>query len=260
MDAAVLQAVENAYRVFARYDLSSGLEVCRCNVCVAPDQERLLTQTPLRDIPSPTLAEYTNSAHEWTERVADQLRYFLPRYFELIAQGDIPSNLGIETCLKRLFDANWRQAWPQPEVKAIECYFAALFRSVLVSPHSTLAEFAGLPSYHADSAEDLLCMVTYAGGDLPALLAIWDETRCKAADLRLANVTGSAEWLRNRLRNSCWYDVAPPHVEAAMGDVMTWLRRPVVRERLEAACLAASDPAEAALLSMAEGIAARFQK
>lgn len=226
----------------------------------AVDQEWLLTRTPLRDIPALTLAEYTNSAHEWTERVADQLRYFLPRCFELIALDNVPDDLGIETCLKRLSNADWRRTWPQAEVKAIENYFAALFRSVLLSPHSTLAEFAGLPSYDSDPVEDLLCMVAHAGGDLAALLRIWDETCCESADLRLANVIGSAEWLRNRLRNPQWYVVAPPHVAAAMEEVMAWLRRPVVRARLEAACLAASDPAEVALLSHAEGIAAGFQK
>jgi hypothetical protein len=256
MDAAVQQAVDNAYRVFARYGLSGGLDVCRCNVCVAPNQERLLTATPLHDIPALTLAEYTNSAHVWNERVADQLRYFLPRYFELIAQDDIPTNLSIETCLARLSFANWRQMWPQTEVAAIERYFAALFRSLLVSPNAEMEEYPGLPSYHSDPAEDLLCMVARAGGDLAPLLAIWDETRCESADLRLANTIGGAEWLRDRLRNSSWHAARRPEVVAAMDQVIAWLRRPFVRERLEAACLAASDPDKAALLSMAEGVVA----
>jgi hypothetical protein len=256
MDAAVQQAVENAYRVFARYNLSGGLDVCRCNVCVAPNQERLLTATPLCEIPTLTLAEYTNSAHVWNERVADQIRYFLPRYFELIAQDDIPCNLGIEICLGRMSSANWRQEWPRAEVEAIDAYFAALLRSVLVSPNPALADYGGLPSYDSDPAEDLLCMIAHAGGDLAPLLAIWDETRGESADLRLANMIGGAEWLRHRLRNSSWYDVAPPHVEAAMGEVIGWLRRPAIRERLEAACLAASDTDAAALLSLAEGIVA----
>jgi hypothetical protein len=260
MDAAVQQAVENAYRVFARYDLGGGLEVCRCNVCVAPDQERLLTQTPLREIPSLTLAEYTNSAHEWTERVAGQLRYFLPRYFELIAQGDIPSNLGIETCLDRLFHANWRETWPQAEVQAIGDYFGALFRSVLNTLNPELAENPRLPTYHADPAEDLLCMVAHAGGDLAPLLAMWDEAQDENADLRLANTIGGGEWLRDRLRNSWWHGKSRPHTEAAMNDVIVWLLRPEIRERLEAACLAASEPDKAALLSLAEGIAAKLRK
>jgi hypothetical protein len=141
-------------------------------------------------------------------------------------------------------------------MEAIESYLATLFRSLLLSPNTELAEYPGLPSYHSDPAEDFLCMAAHAGGDLAPLLAIWDETRCENADLRLANLIGGAEWSRERLRNSRWFGARRPHVEPAQDNVITWLRRPAIRERLEAACLAASDPDSAALLSLAEGIVA----
>jgi len=109
--------VENAYREFACYRLRGTIAVCRCPVCVAGEVERELCTVPLRAISSRLLAEYTHSAHGFDDRAADELRHFLPRYFELIAADDPPTNTGIETCLGRLHEAAWRVAgrrrkWP----------------------------------------------------------------------------------------------------------------------------------------------------
>lgn len=257
MHPDVQAAVDTAYRVFARYDVREGLVVCRCDACVAPQVERTLIVLPLREIPASLLGEYTNSAHVWTPVVADQLRYFLPRYFELLAVGEIPNALGMETCLIRLHEADWRTSWPRAEADAIMGFFTARFRALLETSSPALAEFPGLPSHDADPAEDWLCMVAHAGGDIAPLLAVWDDATGLNAALRLANVIGGADWSAGRLRNEGWD--ASDHGEAAMTDVMAWLRRPSIRARLETACLAAGNADAAALLSMAEGIAAELQ-
>jgi len=259
MPPDVQAAIETAYRVFARYDLRAGLMVCRCDVCVPPQAARALATLPLREIPAPVLGEYTDSAHELTPLVADQLRYFLPRYFELLAGGEVPTALGVETCLRRLGHADWRAAWPRAEADAISAFFTAQFRALLDTPNPALAEFPGLPSYNADSAEDWLCTVAHAGGEMAPLLAVWDEAAGLNADLRLANMIAGADWAERRLRNSAWYGNLHAIAEPAMAEVTAWLRRPAIRARLEAACLAARNADDAALLSMAEGIAAGLQ-
>src|SRR5688572_9724812 len=101
-------AIETAYRVFARYRLGGRIIVCGCSSCVSPQVEQELIRTPLNALPAPTLAEYTNSAHDWDGRVEDDLRYFLPRYLELIAIGEVPSTVGLDICLRRLSNANYR--------------------------------------------------------------------------------------------------------------------------------------------------------
>jgi hypothetical protein len=88
------RAVANAQKVFARYSLNGRIIVCNCPVCVAPETERKLIRTPLSQMSSGLLAEYTHSAHGWDDKIADDFRYFLPRYLELIAAGDIPSHHG----------------------------------------------------------------------------------------------------------------------------------------------------------------------
>ena len=92
MSPELSAAIEDAYRVFARYRIGGDLVVCHCNCCMAEEAERELVATPLRNVPSPRSPKYTNSAHGYDEgRIADELRYFLPRYLELIAAGDRPS-------------------------------------------------------------------------------------------------------------------------------------------------------------------------
>jgi hypothetical protein len=46
----------------------------------------------------------------------NEMRYFLPRYLELIAIDDIPDHTLPEKCLRRLAEAEWRTNWPEAEV------------------------------------------------------------------------------------------------------------------------------------------------
>jgi hypothetical protein len=245
------EAVENAYRAFARYRLRGAIAVCNCPVCVSKEHERALCTVPLRMMPSLLLGEYTNSAHGFDDRVADELRYFLPRYFELIAADDVPSNLGIETCLDRLHDAGYRAGWPASETAAIDAFFAALLRARLAAPPQV--DPSGLPVFDADAVEDVLCMAARADGDVAALLAVWDGERSRAATLHVANIVAKADWRGMCLNNTFWLGTTRPHAKMRMRDVLAWLLTPEMRERLEEACMAETDEAAAALLSHAEG-------
>jgi len=246
-------AIENAYRVFSRYRFSGMVTVCRCGVCVSEQDARDLSTTPLRAISSSLLAEYTDSAHHWLEPgVAEEFRYFLPRYFELIAAGEVPCGLGIELCLKRLFDSGYRGQWSAAEAAAIDGFFLAYFRTRLHAPVE-VGRF-GLPVAETAGVEEVLCMVAYAGGDLSRLLAAWDEDRSREATLRIATMIGIADWRKRRLANSWW--IHRSHAATAKEAVLQWLLRAQLRERLEIACLAESEPDAAALLSHAEGLVA----
>lgn len=112
MTSKLTAAVENAYRVFRRYSLGGRIVVCNCNCCVHPDIEKRLIGTPLREVSNDLLAEYTNSAHGYdTDKIANDFRYFLPRYFELIAAGELPTSNYEEVMLRRLGDANYAATW-----------------------------------------------------------------------------------------------------------------------------------------------------
>lgn len=247
------QSVENAYRVFRRYRFSGAVTVCRCSMCVAEPVARELQETPLRDMSASLLAEYTNSAHEWDDFVANEFRYFLPRYFDLIAACDVPSSIGVECSLQRLSVARYRGHWPADEGEAVDAWFAALLRERLARP--VAADPFGFPTHvERDTAETVLCIAAYAGADVAALLRTWDEDRGREASLHLASIIVRADWSKRRLENSWWLFKSRPDVRETMREVMAWLLRAETAERLEAACVAEADDAAASLLSRAEGM------
>jgi hypothetical protein len=154
-----------------------------------------------------------------------------------------------------LHDAQYRTRWAATEVAAIAAFFAALLRWRLGEPPEI--DPTGLPAFDPDTADDVLCMVAHAGGDMAALLSAWDAERSRAATLHIANVVAKADWFRKRLDNGFWYGNSHrDDTDAAMQQVIAWLLRAEMRARLEAACLAEQDEAAAALLSHAEGVVA----
>jgi hypothetical protein len=258
MSPELAAAVENAYRVFARYDLRGGVTVCRCNVCVAPDMERQLNTVPLREMSAGLLAEYTDSAHSFDGKVENDLRHYLPRYFELIAQGSPPTNLDEETCLQRLREADYPRNWGPVEAGAVDRFVVALLRERLATPLSIDA--MGYTGYGEDKAETVLCMAAYAGADLAPLLSVWREAAWRedemgrVATLHLANVVATADWRLRQLRNTWW--LHRDYIEQAMQQVIQWLLQAEIWERLEQACLREQDEGASALLTHAEGLVA----
>jgi hypothetical protein len=162
--------VSEAYRVFSSYSIASRLRVCLCSVCMTEETEAALVATDLRRIPSALLAEYTNSAHAWDDVVAGELRYFLPRYLELIAKGDHPDHNGPEGCLRRLGYANWRECWPQSEVDVLDRFFDRL-----VLEQASIATGHVWPRcWRLDlNFEDAFELASSAGADVGRLFDAW---------------------------------------------------------------------------------------
>ena len=249
MSPELTAAVENAYRVFARYPLKGTVSVCPC--CVSEEKARELSTEQLDCISQALLAEYTHSAHSWNGKVEDDLRYLLPRYFELIA-GDIhPTQFADEICLQRLADADYRNIWRQKDSDAIDAFFLALMRDRLAMPVEP--DWSGLTA-GGDPVESALCLIAHASGELTPLLAMWDADDSRAATLHIANIVSHANWHAKQLQNTWWRAEHRPNGQVAMQQIIAWLLRPQTRERLETACLAETDDGAAALLSHAEGI------
>ena len=249
MSPKLSAAVENAYRVFARYPLKGTVSVCPC--CVSDEIARKLSTEPLNCISPELLANYTHSAHSWDGKVEDDLRYLLPRYFELIAQERDPTHYGDEICLQRLSDADYRNTWREKDADAVDGFFLALLRDRLGKPVEV--DWSGLPMPD-DPTETALCLIAHAGGDIASLLAAWDADMSRNATLHIANVMAQANWSAKQLENTWWCVKHRPNAQAAMTEVVAWLLRPQIRARLEAACLAEEDEGAAALLSHAEDI------
>lgn len=258
MTPDVGRAIAKARKAFARYKLGGRIAVCMCPSCVGPEQVRALIETPRDDISTELLAEYTHSAHGWDEQVAEDFRYFLPRYFDLIAIGQTPSHFGSELALDRLANVDYRVAWPRAEADAIDEFFLALFQAQLLAPADFIEDRSGQSAFDREEAEALLCGVAHAGGDIAPLLAVWDATCTRDADLRLARMIVSSNSARNELANSWWVHLNKPHLLGAQKLVFSWLAREAVRARLENACLRETDAVASLLLSQAEEMACRI--
>jgi len=240
--------VEAAYVLFAPYTIGSALYVCHCNVCMSLETERELTRTPLREIPAQLLAEYTNSAHDWNDgQVAREMRYFLPRYLELIARNDPPDSMGMEICLRRLEPAAWRTKWPAAEADLLDRFFDALVRGAMERLEVIPWEREADPKAEM---EDIMTMIVRAGGDLARVLKVWDEGPLVGAAVHMAKMRHSLDYKHGRdiLRNAHLED----HPEAAHA-LATFLLRPSVHERIEAAFFATRDPHLQKILSNAAG-------
>lgn len=190
---ALNDAIEDAYRIFERYELPLPLRVCYCDVCVSQETARLLVETPLRLIPVELLSEYTSSAHGYDEEMhGTSLRYFLPRYFELIALNQAPYNNDLPQCLTRLGEADYRHNWAKAEALIIDQFFDALLAEKLRDVSVINWPVGYRLGYPMD---ELLEMMVLAGGDVPRILATFEHAPDPGAAL---HISGLAENLRFR--------------------------------------------------------------
>ncbi len=155
-DPALAKAVEHVYQRFAQYRISGPLEVCLCPVCMTEETRAELVSTPLRQISRDLLAEYTNSAHG-VPQDTDQMKYFLPRYLELIAQDDQPDHVGVGTVLMRYGEglrANPALFSP-PEWEVLLAWMRAMVRAIAKAEAADVEE--DLLQSHLYLLETLVC-------------------------------------------------------------------------------------------------------
>jgi hypothetical protein len=226
--------VEHAYTVFGSYRPGPQLMVCRCGRCVGESVEKRLLNTPLRQIPQHVLSEYTWAADaDDPSASANELRYFLPRYFELIAVGEHPCFGDPEPTLRRLGNIGFRAKWPAVEVAAIDKFFSAYLAHHLTQSIGWTKSQNGEPYAFSDVANHL-CVTSYGGCDIRALLAEWDNYEDSNADAHLAvtvdswldvNATGALEISPGAF----WRDRADAAILA------DWLARGATADRLSRA-------------------------
>lgn len=102
-DAESLRAVIDALYARLPAYVPPTLSVCLCGVCMTPETLAQIIATPVRDLSPDLIAEYTNSAHAVPQN-PDDLRALLPRYLDLMAQGQSVSPHGIGVDLRRFGD------------------------------------------------------------------------------------------------------------------------------------------------------------
>lgn len=223
------EIVDDAYRVFARYPRSDSFVVCHCSCCMTEAVEAELVATPLREIPSRLLAEYSNSAHGWDDNhILADMCYLLPRYLELISADDVPSDLGIAQCLNRLADAKWRDKWLADEIDILDRFFDAMMVHWVSDLH--LLEWP-VGWRLANEAIDALSLAVKSGGDIDRVLSAWDAAADPAAVLHMAAAREHIDSVNGVRR------FVSPYLDNFVKEavvIAVFLDRPEVDERLEA--------------------------
>ena len=248
---------EEAYALFGRYQLKGLIQVCLCNVCMTREQQRQLSITPLRQIPVELIEEYSNSAHAIPAN-PDELKYILPRYLELIAQGTCPHDFSWEVCLSRFGEARHIDASGPGVVRrglalaGVRAAPAAIFST----EEATFLDrflFAVLDAIvageHPAEAEEALVMMGQAGTDISgAVKRILNHPSDRGPDIVSEMVMESSYQIisERALRNPFW-----DNARSAMKSFAAELCAAATIERLTQAVLVETNAARAHRMSEA---------
>lgn len=161
MTPQLKEIIEKAYSVFSKYSVSKPLDICTF-CCATEIEESNLIQLDVKDIPVELLMIYNDSAQ--TEKTEiEEIKHFLPRYLDLIAQYDFPSH-SAELSLKRLGPYS-KDEWIPEEYDLIN-QFAEVFFNQCLSIH---------PIPGNDSLDSILIMMWKAKIDISKLLVAWEN-------------------------------------------------------------------------------------
>lgn len=237
--------VESVYDLFSNYKAQLPLHVCDCELCVTPDIQREIVNTPLRSLSFALLQSWEESAGARalephydgtpaTRAWQDEVKAFLPRLFECAALGEAPSVLGIESAFRTIGIADW-QSWPTKESDAVISFVEAFFQQRLghlafgIAPvGQVLASDTG----GEEVAEALIKM----GLPVNRVIDLWRDAPDPAAVVHLADARRSLKWdlaTGKRLQGTIWLDDVK--AQAELGE---WQASDEVAARIEAAFFA----------------------
>lgn len=83
--------VEKIYTVFSKYPKPKYLQICNCESCMPDETHDRILKTSLKDISLDDICSYNDSC-ALQDMNFDEIKYFIPRYLDLIAKSKIPSH------------------------------------------------------------------------------------------------------------------------------------------------------------------------
>jgi hypothetical protein len=211
------EVIDTAYELFAPYTVGATLEVCKV-CCVSDAEEQELLRTPLRTVSAAVLdAGYLSSALSGSEREHQEMKHFLPRLLELVAQFDFPRH-STEITFSRL-DLHRHAWWPAPE-RALLQTFAEVFFSECLGQY---------PLPDGSSLTEILIMFGLGHFDLTQLLAAWAAAHSRSSALHSKAFLLREIWLGRAGHHKLQNPFSEPHINAA---VSAWLNETPTPQRL----------------------------
>jgi hypothetical protein len=199
------KAVAGLYRAFA--DVPQPVQVTGCtNCCISQEELARLVEVPREALTADDLRSYADNVPDTVGTEAD-FRYFLPRMFELVAEGEL-LGLGDGWVVRRLQYTAWTH-WPDDQVQAIRAYLMAWWTTAL----GELGEH---------DLEEIMASLGRIESSLESYLAVWLKPErafaIRLAEFVLAHITALA-------LGKTW-DVWAP--KAASAQVYQWLQSGLV--------------------------------
>jgi hypothetical protein len=169
------ETIDKAYKVFESYKPARPLDVCT-DCCMTVEQEGKLANLPVREIPQDLLAAYNDSAKPVKTRI-EEVKHFLPRYLDLIAQFKFPTH-STELSFSRLIPFD-NSEWIDQEQQLIAQFSIDFFKHCL----STYP----IPSF-SDRIDTIIIMFWRAGFDINSLLTIWENEKTEESVLHFRDL------------------------------------------------------------------------
>ncbi len=164
--------IEKSYKIFEDYTIGETLEICT-NCCVTKEEEKILVRTPLRKITKEIMNFYYNSAQTYSQRELYEMKYFLPRVLELLANFEVPTH-SIEISLTRLM-LDKKEWWLQKEKELLHEFAIAYFQKCLEQ----------YPLPERISIDKIIIMFGIAHFEIEKILECWKNAEEVTAFLHL---------------------------------------------------------------------------
>ncbi|WAC15167.1 hypothetical protein [Dyadobacter pollutisoli] len=169
------EIIDKSYELFAKYMPTRPLDICT-DCCMTPEKEFKLASLPVRQIPKNLLAEYNDGAKPEKTRI-EEVKHFLPRYFDLLGQFEFPTH-STELSFSRLtpFD---KIEWTKDELELLNQFSVEYFKHCL--------SIYPLPCFN-DRIDTILIMLWKAGFNIGDLLTIWENENTKESTLHFRDL------------------------------------------------------------------------
>lgn len=169
------ETIDRSYKIFAKYKPARPLDVCT-NCCMTLEEESMLATLLLKDITPDQLAKYNDSAKPAKTSI-DEVKYFLPRYFDLIGQFRFPSH-SAELSFSRLIPFD-KSEWTVQELELLKQFSTDFFNYCLtVYP---------IPAFN-ERIDSILIMLWSGGFDISNLLNHWQNDTGKESILHFRDL------------------------------------------------------------------------
>jgi hypothetical protein len=213
------EIIERTYKEFSKYSVNLPLDVCT-DCCMTIEETTKLASISVDKIPQELLANYNDSAKPEKTQI-EEVKYFLPRYLELISEFNFPTHSS-ELSFSRLVPFD-KSEWTKNELEILLNFQELYFRNCLKT--------YPIPSF-GDKIDSIIIMFWKSGLGVDKLLNIWEETECLESNLHFKDLyfEGFEQYNRSKLSNN-------------FGDkelcekLTTWIQNPKVncifQERIE---------------------------